>query len=48
MSVTTAPVSEWCIGEAAWASQAAWRRGHFGLKSAPVTAISDRERKTSI
>jgi len=44
MSVTTAPVSEWCIGEAAWAGQAAWRRGHFGLKS----AISDRERKTSI
>jgi hypothetical protein len=26
-------------------TQAAWRHGHFGPKSAPVTAISDRERK---
>ncbi len=32
---------------AAWGTQSARRHGHFGPKSAPVTAISDRERKGS-
>ena len=43
----TPPLMQLRTGEVARGTGATWRHRHIGPKSAPVTAISDRERKES-